>query len=247
MLLPSRPIASSRDCSAPPTLADVPIRYEALQPVLDERSRRVWAGAEAQAIGRGGIARVAEATGMARDTVRQGLRQVQAGGAEMAAAGSERQRRPGGGRKKLAERDPQLRAELERKLDPVTHGDPMGPLRWACLSAARLADESGLRISVFHFPPGTSKWNKIKHRMFCHITQNWRGRPLVSREVIVNLIGAVTTKEGLRIESALDENRYEFGRKVSDAELKRLSIERAEFHGEWNYTIVPRPLRDEVI
>ena len=110
-----------------------------------------------------------------------------------------------------------------------------------------LADESGLRISVCHFPPGTSKWNKIEHRMFCHITQNWRGRPLVSREVIVNLIGAVTTKEGLRIESALDENHYELGRKVTDAELKRLSIERAEFHGEWNYTIVPRPLNAEVI
>ena len=116
------------------------IRYDALRPVLDERSRRVWAGAEAQAIGRGGIARVAEATGMARDTVREGLRQVQAGEAELAAAGSERQRRPGGGRKKLAERAPRLRAALERKLDPVTRGDPMGPLRWTCLSAERLAE-----------------------------------------------------------------------------------------------------------
>ena len=92
-----------------------------------------------------------------------------------------------------------------------------------------------------------NKWNKIEHRMFCHITQNWRGRPLVCREVIVNLIGAVTTKEGLRIESALDENHYELGRKVTDAELKRLSIERAEFHGEWDYTIGPRPLNEEVI
>ncbi len=401
-------------------------RYEALRPVLDERSRRVWAGAEARAIGRGGIARVAEATGIARETVRQGLRQVQVGEVGVAAAGSERQRRPGGGRKKLTARDPQLRAALERKLDPVTRGDPMGPLRWTCLSAERLAqalraeghavsersvnrllhelgyslqanrktlegrqhpdrdaqfqyierrvqefqgagqpvvsvdskkkelvgryrnggrewrpegqpeevqvhdfpdaelgkalpygvydlaansgwvsvgvdhdtsefavetlrrwwrqmgapaypcaerllitcdgggsnssrgrlwklelqglaDESGLRISVCHFPPGTSKWNKIEHRMFCHITQNWRGRPLVCREVIVNLIGAVSTKEGLRIESELDENRYELGRKVTDAELKRLSIERAEFHGEWNYTLAPRPSNEEVI
>ena len=83
--------------------------------------------------------------------------------------------------------------------------------------------------------------------MFSHITQNWRGRPLVCREVIVNLIGAVSTKAGLSIESELDENRYELGRKVTDAELRRLSLERAEFHGEWNYTLASRPLNDDVI
>ena len=103
-----------------------------------------------------------------------------------------------------------------------------------------LADELGLRVSVCHFPPGTSKWNKIEHRMFSHITQNWRGRPLVCREVVVNLIGAVTTKQGLRVQSELDENSYESGRKVTDEEMEQLSIERADFHGEWNYTLVPR-------
>ena len=103
-----------------------------------------------------------------------------------------------------------------------------------------LADELGLQISISHFPPGTSKWNKIEHRMFCHITQNWRGRPLVSHEVVVNLIGAVTTKGGLTIRSELDENRYETGRKITDEEMEGLSITREEFHGEWNYTLMPR-------
>ena len=103
-----------------------------------------------------------------------------------------------------------------------------------------LADELGLRITVCHFPPGTSKWNKIEHRMFCHITENWRGRPLVSREVVVNLIGHTTTKTGLAIRSELDEGRYPTGREVSDEQMESLSIRRDKFHGEWNYTILPR-------
>ena len=397
----------------------IKVRFEVLRPVLDERTRRLWAAAEAQAIGRGGIARVAEATGLSRDTVRAGLREIQGGLAPLPRAAGVRLRRGGGGRKSLSERDPELRAALERQLDPVTRGDPMSPLRWTCLSAARLAealraeghavsersvnrllhalgyslqanrktlegrqhadrdgqfryidervrefqaagqpvvsvdtkkkenlgryrnggrewrpegqpeqvnvhdfpdaelgkaipygvydvaanagwvsvgsdhdtsefavetlrrwwrkmgraaypqarrllitcdgggsnssrgrlwklelqglaDELGLRVSVCHFPPGTSKWNKIEHRMFSHITQNWRGRPLVCREVVVNLIGAVTTKQGLRIQSELDENSYESGKKVTDEEMQQLSIERADFHGEWNYTLAPR-------
>ncbi len=102
------------------------------------------------------------------------------------------------------------------------------------------ADETGLRISVCHFPPGTSKWNKIEHRMFCHITENWRGRPLVSREVVVNLIGHTTTKTGLTIRSELDEGSYPTGRKVSKDQMAGLSIKRDKFHGEWNYSILPR-------
>jgi hypothetical protein len=104
----------------------------------------------------------------------------------------------------------------------------------------RLADESGLRISVCHFPPGTSKWNKIEHRMLCHITENWRGRPLVSREVVVNLIGHTTTRTGLEIHSELNENSYPTGREVTDQQMESLSLKREKFHGEWNYTLVPR-------
>jgi transposase len=104
----------------------------------------------------------------------------------------------------------------------------------------KLADETGIAISVCHFPPGTSKWNKIEHRMFCHITENWRGKPLVSHEVIVNLIGNTTTQKGLRIRAELDLQTYPTGIKIADADLAELMIEKAEFHGEWNYRISPR-------
>ena len=395
-------------------------RFAVLEPLLDERTRRLWAAAEARAIGRGGITRVADATGMSRGTVRAGLKELDSGApAAGAPAGGGRQRGPGGGRKSLTERDPGLADALERLLDPTTRGDPTGPLRWTCSSAARLArrlradghpvsertvnrllhelgyslqanrktlegrqhpdrdaqfrridrrvrafqrlgqpvvsvdtkkkelvgayrnvgrewrpkgrpeevkvhdfidhelgkaipygvydltadagwvsvgvdhdtaefavetlrrwwrqmgrrahpdakrllvtadgcgsngsrsrlwkfelqglaDALGLCISVCHFPPGTSKWNKIEHRMFCHITENWRGRPLVSHEVVVHLIGATTTRAGLAIRSELDEGRYPTGRQVTDGQMEALSIKRDAFHGEWNYSVSPR-------
>ena len=109
----------------------------------------------------------------------------------------------------------------------------------------QLADELALTVQVCHFPPGTSKWNKIEHRLFCHITNNWRGRPLLTREVVVNLIGNVSTTQGLKVRAELDENVYEAGIKVSDAELAEVAIERDEFHGEWNYRIKPRQSRRE--
>lgn len=394
-------------------------KFDALRPMLDERTRRLWAAAEAKAIGWGGISRVAEATGMSHGTVRSGLRELAAGRPE--AEPRRRVRRPGGGRKRLTERDPELASALERKLGPVTRGDPMAPLRWTCSSAARLAeelraeghgvsertvnrllhglgyslqanrktlerkrhpdreaqfghisrrvqefqqrgnpvvsvachrrelagqyrdavrewrrkgnpeevqayydfaapklgrpipygahdvtpdaswvsvgtdhgtaefavetlrrwwremgrsaypkagallvtadgggsgssrsrlwklelqglaDESGLEVSVCHFPAGTSKWTQIEHRMFCHVTQNWSGRPLVSREVVVELIGPVRTKSGLTIRPERDGNGYATGRKVTREEIRDLSLKRDEFHGEWNYTLAPRP------
>ncbi len=103
-----------------------------------------------------------------------------------------------------------------------------------------LATDLGLPITVCHFPPGTSKWNKIEHRMFCHITQNWRGRPLRSRAIVVNLIGNTTTKTGLQIQAELDAKAYPLGIKVSDKELAAIRLEKASFHGEWNYTIAPK-------
>ena len=390
-------------------------KFLALRPLLDERTRRLWAAVEARARGRGGISAVARATGLSRGTVRTGLRELAAAGAAPPAVGV---RKPGAGRKALTERDPALVNALQRKLDPVTRGGPQSALRWTCRSAERLAaelcaeghavsersvnrllhalgyslqanrktlegrqhpdrdaqfrhvsrrvadfqvrrqpavsvdarkkelvgpfrnggpewrpqgqpqgvrpdfpdrelgkvtpygvcditasrgwisvgvdhdtaefaveslrrwwwamgrpaypearqllvaadgggssssrsrlwklelqglaDELGLEISVCHFPPATSKWNKIEHRMCSHVTQNWRGRPLVSREVVVNLIGAVTTAGGLTIRPELDEGRYATGRKVTDVELESLDIDRDKFHGEWNYTLNPR-------
>jgi transposase len=393
-------------------------KYTTLEPFLDERARRLWAATEARAIGRGGVSRVSQATGLSRITIRAGLNELLPGlpGPEDVIL---RIRKPGGGRKPLTEHAPKLMLALENLVDPVSRGDPMSPLRWTCKSAAKLAselkskgypcsersvnrllhslgyslqsnrktieggdhpdrdaqfqhinrrvkafqrlgqpvvsvdtkkkelvgqfrnagrewqpkgcseevrvhdfvdkelgkaipygiydqtantgwvcvgvdhdtaefavetlrrwwrkmgsrvypdatkllitadgggsngsrcrlwkvelqglaDEVGLRISVCHFPPGTSKWNKIEHRMFCHSTENWRGRPLVSREVIVNLIGNTTTKEGLSIRSELDANSYPLGRTVTDSQMDGLSIKPEKFHGEWNYTILPR-------
>jgi transposase len=398
----------------------IKVKFTSLAPLLDERTRRLWAAVEARAIGRGGITRVAEATGLSQTTIRAGLRELDSlRTPDTPPATRERLRRPGGGRRSLVDHDPRLLKALEALVDPVTRGDPMGPLRWTCKSAARLAtelhsqghavsersinrllhdlgyslqsnrktlegshhpdrdaqfqyinrrvkvfhrqrqpvvsvdtkkkeligqfrnggrewtpkgqpepvqvhdfpdkalgkvipygvydmatnagwvsvgvdhdtaefavetirrwwdhmgstvypraqrllitadgggangsrnrlwkmalqklaDDIGLRISVCHFPPGTSKWNKIEHRMFCHITENWRGRPLVSREVVVNLIGHTTTRAGLEIHSELNENSYPTGREVTDQQMENLSIKREKFHGEWNYTLVPR-------
>lgn len=103
----------------------------------------------------------------------------------------------------------------------------------------QFADEIGLRLHVCHYPPGTSKWNKIEHRMFCHITQNWRGRPLESVETVVKLIGSTTTAEGLRIRAGLDPNEYEKGIKVTDEELAAVNLRRSRVHGQWNYIIEP--------
>jgi hypothetical protein len=395
-------------------------RFEALAPFLDERTRRLWAAVEARVIGRGGITRVAEATGLSQTTIQAGLQELDARNTSSPhTMPHERVRRPGGGRKALVEHNPHLLKALEALVDPVTRGDPLGPLCWTCKSAARLAtelknqgyavsersinrllhalgyslqsnrktlegsdhpdrdaqfqyinrrvkafqrqrqpvvsvdtkkkeligpfrnggqewgpkgqpeavqvhdfpdpkvgkvipygvydratntgwvsvgidhdtaefavdtirrwwscmgclaypraqrllitadgggsngsrnrlwkmelqklaDDIGLRISVGHFPPGTSKWNKIEHCMFCHITENWRGRPLVSREVVVNLIGHTTTQTGREIQSELNEHSYPTGREVTEQQMQSLSIKRDKFHGEWNYTLVPR-------
>jgi Rhodopirellula transposase DDE domain len=97
----------------------------------------------------------------------------------------------------------------------------------------------GLPIHVCHSPPGTSKWNKIEHRMFSHITQNWRGRSLVSHEVIVNLIANTTTRAGLKIRAELDRGKYPTGIKITDTELASLNLKQDNFHGDWNYTVLP--------
>jgi hypothetical protein len=104
---------------------------------------------------------------------------------------------------------------------------------------ARFAADTGLQVTVCHFPPGTSKWNKVEHRLFAHVSMNWRGRPLESHEAVVELIGATTTRAGLTVQAELDQGRYPLGVKVSDQELAAVPIRRHEFHGEWNYGVVP--------
>lgn len=104
----------------------------------------------------------------------------------------------------------------------------------------KFANETGLSITVCHFPPGTSKWNKIEHRLFSFISQNWRGKPLLDLVTVVNLIGNTRTNMGLKVSCEIDENEYKKGIKVSDEEMQSISIERDKFHGEWNYKILPQ-------
>ncbi len=103
----------------------------------------------------------------------------------------------------------------------------------------RLADDTGLEICVCHFPPGTSKWNKIEHRLFSFISMNWRAKPLVSRQTVIDLIAATTTRTGLEVHARLDESAYPKGIKVSDAELAAVNLQGHQFHPEWNYSIKP--------
>jgi Rhodopirellula transposase DDE domain len=397
-------------------------RFRLLSPHLDERGRRLFAGSEAKAAGRGGIAAVSRATGIAASTISRGLKEL-ATGARLEAG---RRRRAGGGRKTLVSTDPALLRDLLALVEPQARGDPMSPLRWTCKSLRRLAaelgrrghrishtvvgellkqqrfslqanretregdshpdrdaqfvyisqsvsaalaegepvisvdtkkkelvgdfknagrdwrprgqpeevrvhdflikqlgravpygvydlaantgwvgvgmdhdtaafavqtirrwwqeigsprypraqrlvitadgggsngsrlrlwkrelqtlaDETGLALEVHHFPPGTSKWNSIEHRLFAFISLNWRARPLVSHRVIVDLISATTTDTGLTVRCELDPRSYPKGISVSDQEMDALNITRADFHGEWNYTIQPSELDNAVI
>jgi transposase len=389
-------------------------RYRALAGELDERRRRLWAGAEALSHGRGGQAAVVRATGMSATTVAKGMREIETG--EPLQAG--RVRRSGGGRRPLTESDPTLLSDLESLVADEARGDPESPLRWTAKSVRtlagalrerghqvshetvakllrslgyslqanrkmtegashpdrdaqfghinatvasalasgqpaisvdtkkkelvgdfknaghewrpkgqpvlvrtkdfkdkelgkvnpygvydigsdegwvsvgidadtaefavasigswwqhlgqarypdattltitadcggsngnrlrlwkvalqRLADETGLQVRVCHFPPGTSKWNKIEHRLFSFIARNWRGQPLVSRQAVVSLIGATTSTAGLKVYAQLDENAYQRGVKITDAELAAVNLTRDGFHGEWNYLVQP--------
>jgi transposase len=394
-------------------VATIRAKFEALDPLFDERVRRLWAATEARALGYGGIKLVAEATGLSITTIRDGIAELKG---EREAQPPGRVRTRGGGRKPLVEHHPELLDALNALVEPVTRGSPTSPLRWTCKSTRKLAEElseqgyqlspqkvgellkqagyslqstrktregkqhpdrnaqfeyinretqrfqkqglpvisvdtkkkelvgdfknqgrewqpkgqpeevrvhdfidkelgkvipygvydvaanrgfvnvgtdhdtpgfavesirqwwkrmgrraypdcdqllvmadgggsngyrarawkselaqfaaeAGLRISVCHFPPGTSKWNKIEHRLFCHITQNWRGRPLISHEAVVSLIGSTTTRTGLRVRATLDEREYPTGVQISDAEMAAIPLKPNRFHGDWNYTI----------
>ena len=125
-----------------------------------------------------------------------------------------------------------------------SNGSRLRLWKWAL---QQFADETGLAVSVCHFPPGTSKWNKIEHRLFSFITQNWRGKPLVSYAVILNLIAATTTATGLTVSSYLDTTPYPLGEKISEAQWATIQLTREDFHGEWNYTISPRAAQLDLV
>ena len=136
----------------------------------------------------------------------------------------------------------QLYPVAERILITADGGGSNGSrLRLWKLELQKLADETGLALSICHFPPGTSKWNKIEHRLFSFISSNWRGEPLRDYETIVNLISKTTTAKGLKVTCRLDRRKYPTGRKVTNQEMKQVNVERNTFHGEWNYVIRPNP------
>jgi hypothetical protein len=395
-------------------LADM---FAVLSPHLNERQRRLLAGAQARAVGRGGVAAVARASGMSRSTVSTGAAEVDEG-PEL----TERVRRPGAGRPRIEDRDPGLVEALDALVEPTARGDPESPLRWTCKSTRNLADalteaghpvsaqvvaellaalgyslqatskqvegsshpdrnaqfgyindlaaehldsaqpvisvdtkkkelvgnyanggqewqpagepvrvevhdfidpavgkaipygvydvaadqgwvsvgadhdtaafavatigrwwdmvgavaypkakrllitadaggsnsyrsrlwkvelaklaaDAGLDITVCHFPPGTSKWNKIEHRLFSHISMNWRGRPLTSHEVVVDLIAGTTTRTGLKVRAELDRASYPKGVAVTAEQLAAVPLQRHEWHGDWNYTVTGRRTR----
>ena len=133
--------------------------------------------------------------------------------------------------------------KAKRLLITADAGGSNGPrVRLWKVELQKFADETGLRIAVCHFPPGTSKWNKIEHRLFSFISQNWRGKPLISFEVIVNLIAGTTTAKGLKVRSELDTNTYPAGTKVPDKQLAQVRLKPDAFHGDWNYEIPPHPV-----
>ena len=394
--------------------ATIVTKYAGIGGLLNERARRLWAATESRAIGYGGDALVSAATGIARETIRKGRRELEAG-IEL----DGRVRRPGAGRPRLEEMQPGLKEALEALVEPLTRGDPTSPLRWTCKSKAKLAaaltkngwkvsstkvgrmlhemgyslqsvrksqegtshpdrneqfehinatatsflerqqpvisvdtkkkelvgdfknagkewhpkgepekalvhdfphdaigkaipygvydmsrneayvnvgrdhdtpafavasirrwwttmgrtaypdakalfitadaggsngyrlrawkvelqkfaDKFGLAVRVSHFPPGTSKWNKIEHRLFCHITENWRGKPLRTFETVVQLIGHVTTSTGLRVTAKLDKRKYPKGVSFTKAQMAELALHQDDFHGDWNYELRPR-------
>ena len=396
-------------------------RFERLSPWLDERLRRLWAAAEAEAIGFGGVTAVAGSTGVSRRAIAQGQRELSAQAGRESAMMNGRVRRPGGGRKKATSKAPLLLESLRELVEPATRGDPENPLRWTSKSVRHLqaelsvkgfkvshqlvaeplqqdgyslqanaktreggthvdrnaqfehlngrirslqaegqpvisvdtkkkelvgdfknsgrewrpkgspeevrvhdfiipemgranpygvydltrnqgwvsvgtdhdtaafavgtirrwwesmgkaiypnagrllitadggggngsrnrlwkrelqsmSDATGLAIEVCHLPPGTSKWNKIEHRLFSFISQNWRGKPLISHEVIVQLIAATTNRKGLKVHAEIDRRTYPPGTKISDQEMDSLHLVTDPFHGEWNYTILPKPI-----
>jgi transposase len=397
------------------TTSQIWAKYCALSGHLDERGRRIWAAAEAQPLGHGGVTLVSNATGIARSTIHRGLAEI----ATEIPLTLQRVRKPGGGRKPIAYHDPSFPKKLESLIEPLTRGDPESPLRWTCKSTRQLAeeleregtkvgrqtvaaqlhrlgyslqankkteegashpdrnaqfeyinrrakqgiahkqpvisvdtkkkelvgnyknngqkwhrkgqapkvqghdfpnpevpraypygvydlkqnvgfvnvgsdhdtsafavasirawwsqvgckaypdarfiqimadsggsngynrrlwkwelqalaDETGLPIRVSHFPPGTSKWNKVEHRLFSCISQNWRGEPLTSYETVVALIASTTTATGLKVHCRLDMNKYPLKQKVTKKEMKAIRLKQAIFHGEWNYKIMPR-------
>ena len=213
---------------------------------LEERGRRLLA-AEVRAAGYGGLVAVARITGLARSTIGRGLNDLNA---PALPAGT--MRRPGNGRRPLTATDRTLLEDLGRLVEPAMMGDPGRPLVWVSKSWVKLAaapQAMGHKVSANSVGKllgllGFTRHVEVEQNRaspVCHITQNWRGTPLISRQAIVELIGATATGTGLKVKCELDTKTYEKGVKVTDADMATLNIKGANFHPEWNHAISPKP------
>ena len=229
----------------PTVIEAVHTKYERLRPLMNERMRRQYVACEALALARGGVAAVAKATGLSRTTIWAGMRALQPAhhtgwlrvgiDHDTAYCATETVCRW------WQERGRQVYSKAEGLLVTAdAGGSHRSRSRSWKVAVQEFATRIRLRISVCRVPPGTSTWTTIDHRLFYHITSNWRGRPLISCSVSVNFIGNTTTTPGLPIKAALDRNLYDIGLKVIDEQPAALYLQRNTFHGEWNYTLSPR-------
>ena len=233
---------------------------ETMPLLLNERQRRLFYGCAAHFYGRGGVKLASERCGANPRTVMAGMKDLTNPMREQ--AGDESVRRAGAGRPSVKEKCPEIMEALDEILDGNTFGDPEKVILWTNLSLekisselktrygidagknksirwkyelALLAEETGLEIHVSHFPPGTSKWNKIEHRLFCYISRNWAGKPLIDIRTVVNLIGSTTTKNGLKVRCVVDYNQYPTGIKISEKQMACIDIQYPDYDNSWNY------------
>ena len=226
-------------------------KFVVLKPLFNEKTLRLWAAAEAKSLGHGGIQPKAhpEQVNVYDFVDKEKGKAIPYGVYDIAAnegwvsVGIDHDTAEFAGEsiwRWWCEMGLQRYRNAKRLLITADGGGSNGTrLRLWKKVLQELATKMHLSIHVRHFPPGTSKWNKIEHRMFCQITQNWRGRPLRSKQVIVQLIGQTTSKTGLRIKAKLDEGSYPIGKKVDDEQMEEINLTKDDFHGEWNYSINP--------
>src|ERR1035437_2657565 len=225
-------------------------RYRELAPVLNEQSLRRFVALEAQALGRGGVSLMARISGLARSTIYHGLSDIRdnvSAPAGRISVGTDHDTATfavNAIRRWWRTMGMKRHPKAKRLMITADGGGSNGyRVRLWKVELQKLADQLKLPITVCHLPPGTSKWNKIEHRLFSFISINWRGKPLRSYRTIVQLIAATTTEAGLTVRAELDEKKYPKGLKVSDAQLATVNMFPHDFHGEWNYTIAPNRKR----
>lgn len=216
-------------------------KFSDLSGLLNESQRRIWAATESESLGYGGTAIVSAATGLSITTILKGRRELREAYVNVGCDHDTPAFAVASIRRWWMTMGHEAYPKAQELLIMGDGGGSNSHRARAWKAEIRkFADEFGLSVTVADFPPGTSKWNKIEHRLFCHITTNWRGRPLRTFESVVELIGSTRTKKGLRVTANLDEEQYPKGVRISDSEMNELQLHRNDFRGEWNYQLKKR-------